>query len=181
MHELIKGARERAGLTQDPVARALHMSTSNYRRYENGDLQLTTEIVVKLSQILDCPTLTMVWCRKGCDIGRLYCFDILNNVDLNPTAILAKYRQEEREAHEALDVMLEIVLNKKGADDCTDKELHDLWHCALEMLDLEHVIETLKLRLWEFMNVGDLVAEHNRKCNERGYVDSKKPDLELVG
>ena len=180
MQELIKWARDRAGLTQDPVARALHMSTSNYRRYENGELSLNTELVVKLSKILSCPTLTMVWCRKGCDIGRLYCYEILNNVDLNPTAILAKYRQEEREAHEALDVMLEIVLNKKGAEDCTNKELHDLWHCALEVLDLEHVIETLKLRLLDFMNVADLVAEHNKKCREKRYYDPKQPELQIA-
>lgn len=181
MQELIKRARERAGLTQEPVARALHMSTSNYRRYENGELPLTTEIVVKLSKILNCPTLTMVWCRKGCDIGRLYCFDILNNVDLSPTAILSKYRQEEREAHAALDEMLDIVLNKRGAADCTDQELAKLWNAAQEMLDMEHVIETLKLRLWNFLNVRDLVHEHNRKCHQKGYVDMKKPDLVLAG
>lgn len=180
MQELIKGARERAGLTQDPVARALHMSTSNYRRYENGELPLNTEIVVKLSKILDCPTLTMVWCRKGCDIGRLYCYELLNNIDLSPMAILAKYRQEEREAHVALDEMLDIVLNKAGAADCTDDELRRLWLAALEMLDVEHVIETLKLRLWDFLNVADLVANHNRKVIERGYVDKHKPELQIA-
>ena len=181
MHELIKGARERIGLTQAMTARALHMSISNYQRYENGALPLNTELVVKLSRILCCPALTMVWCRKGCDIGRLYCFELLNNVDLNPTAILAKYRQEEREAHEALEAMLDIVLNKQGAADCTDEELRDLRHCALEMLDLGHVIETLKLRLWDFMDVTELVTEHNKKCADKFYYDPKKPDLQLAG
>lgn len=181
MQGLIKTAREKAGLTQETVARSVHMSTSNYRRYETGELPLSTEIVAKLSRILGCPTLTMVWCRSGCDIGRLYCYDILNNVNLNPTAILSKYRQEEREAHEALDLMLNIVINKIRAEDCTEMEMHDLWHCALEMLDLEHVIQTLKLRLWDFCNVADLVAAHNRKCVEKRYVDTKKPALQLAG
>lgn len=181
MHELIKGARERVGLTQAMVARALHMSISNYQRYENDALPLNTELVVKLSKILDCPTLTMVWCRKGCDIGMLYCYEILNNVDLSPMAILTKYRQEEREAHEALENMALLFLNKKGAADCSDTELRELYHWSLEMLDLEHVIETLKLRLWDFLDVAELILEHNRKCLDKHYVDTKKPDLVLAG
>jgi transcriptional regulator with XRE-family HTH domain len=181
MHELIKGARERAGLTQATVARAVHMSISNYQRYENGVLPLNTDLVVKLSRILNRPTLTMVWCRKGCDIGRLYCFEILNNVDLNPTAILTKYRQEEREAHEALENMALLFLNKKGAADCTDAELRELYHWALEMLDIEHVVETLKMRLWDFMDVEELVRDHNRKVVDKHYYDPKKPDLQLAG
>ena len=181
MPEIIKGARERIEKTQYTVAKELHMSLSNYRRYETGELPLNTELVVKLSKILNCPTLTAIWCRKGCAIGHVFCFEILNNVDLSPTAILAKYRQEEREAHEALDTMLEIILNKQGAEDCSDEELARLWMAALEMLDLEHVIETLKLRLWDFMDVGELVAEHNRKCKEKRYYDPKKPDLVMAG
>lgn len=180
MHELIKGSRERAGLTQERVARALHMSTSNYRRYENGDLPLTTEIVVRLSKLLNAPGLTMVWCRKGCDIGRQHCFELLNNVDLSPVAVLAKYRQEEREAHEALDTMLETVLNKRGAADCTDEELRRLRDAAQEFLDVEHVVETLKLRLWAFLDVQKLVEEHNRKMLDKRYYDPKKSAL-LVG
>lgn len=180
MRELIKGVRERAGLTQEAVARALHMSTSNYRRYENGDLPLTTVIVVKLSRLLNAPELTMVWCRKGCDIGRQHCFEILNNVDLSPVAVLTKYRQEEQEAHEALSVMLETVLNKRGAADCTDEEMRRLRQATQEFLDVEHVVETLKLRLCAFLDVQKLVQEHNRKCRARGYYDPKKPDLQIA-
>ena len=180
MQELIKGARERAGLTQEPVARALHMSLSNYRRYENGELPLNTEIVVKLSKILNCSTLTMVWCRKGCDIGRIHCYEILNNVDYNPLAILTKYRQENGEFNSVLDRMAGILLNKRGAEDCTDEELAFLWEATQEMLDEEHTIETMKLALEPFLDMQEAVREHNRKCLERGYVDRKKSELQIA-
>ena len=47
------------------------------------------------------------------------------------------------------------------------------------MLDLEHVIETLKLRLWDFMDISELVKDHNQKCLENRYVDEKRPGLIL--
>lgn len=181
MREIIEAAMGKAGITQMDLANRIHKSRSATQRLIYGMQPMTPDDAMNLADAIECPTLTMVYCRQGCVIGKKYGFDLLNNVDLNPTAILAKYRQEEREAHEALDVMLGIVINKKGVADCTDIELSDLWHCALEMLDLEHVIETLKLRLWDFLNVEDLIAEHNKKCRQRGYVDPKKLELVLAG
>jgi len=70
---------------------------------------------------------------------------------------------------------------KQGAQDCTEAELKELHRCAHEMLDVEHVIETLKLRLWDFLDVSELVRDHNLKCLEKHYVDKEKPELQLAG
>jgi len=96
-------------------------------------------------------------------------------------AILAKYRQEEREANEALERLAGLMLNKRSGRDCTETELKEIWRWSLEMLDLEHVIETLKLRLWDFLDVAALIREHNLKCLDMRYVDTKKPELHLAG
>lgn len=181
MRETIEAALTKAGITQKQLASRIHRSRSQTQRLIYGHQSMTPEEANAISRAAHCPGINKVYCRKLCAIGKRYHFDILNNVDLSMTAILTKYRQEEREAHEALEVMLDIVLNKNRAEDCTDQELRDLWHCALEMLDLKHVITMLELRLEDFMDVAALVAEHNRKCMDKHYVDTKKPDLVLVG
>ncbi|UNC91656.1 helix-turn-helix domain-containing protein [Candidatus Contubernalis alkaliaceticus] len=177
MRDLIEAARYRKKVPQRYVAKKLHMSLSSYQRLITDEENMTPEDALQLSDILDCPTLTMVYCRKQCVIGHRYCYDVLNNVDLSPTAILTKYRMEEREAAEALEVLAELFLNKRDKGDCTEGELTQIGKWAQELLDLEHVIETLKLRLWDFLDVGQLVKEHNQKCFEKRYVDSRKPEL----
>ncbi len=181
MQELIQKARKAAGLTQEQVAKKMFMAKRAYQALEYGEKDMTPDEALKLSMVFNCPALTMVYCRKKCAVGRRYCYDVLNNVDLNPMAILAKYRQEEREANEALERLAELMLNKRCEKDCTDAELQEIWRWSLEMLDLEHVIETLKLRLWDFLDVAALVREHNLKCLEMRYVDTRKPELDLAG
>lgn len=182
MNNLIEDARKRAGLTQEQARRLLFLGTvRQYQRLKDGEISITPEMAVRIADAFNCPTLTMVYCRQNCEIGRRYAFDILNNVDLSPMAILAKYRQEEREANEALEKLADLMLNKHSKNDCSELELKELWRWSLEMLDVEHVIETLKLRLWDFLDVAALVRNHNLKCLEKRYVDEKKPELSLAG
>jgi len=179
MKEIIRQARKKAGFTQEQAAKKMFMGLRQYQRLEYGEQEMSPEEAVRLAKILNCHALTMVYCRKHCAVGQRYCYDVLNNVDLSPIAILAKMRQEKQEAAEALEKMAEIMLNKRSADDCSELELQELWRWSLEMLDVEHVIETLKMRLWGFLDVAALVREHNLKCLERRYVDEKKPGLIL--
>jgi transcriptional regulator with XRE-family HTH domain len=178
---MYKQARKQAGLSIEEAAFRLHIGTRTLCKYEAGETLPAPEVALAMGQLYRAPALTMLYCRKECAIGRAYCYNLLNNVDLSPIAILSKYRQEEREAHEALERMTELMLNKRGRDDCTEAELRELYRWALEMLDLEHVIETLKLRLWDFLDVRQLMAEHNRKCEEKRYYDPRQPELKLAG
>jgi len=181
MKEIIQQARKRAGLTQEQAAKKMFMGLRQYQRLEYGEQEMTPEEVLRLSKILNCPQLTIVYCKKNCAIGRRYCYSILNNVDLNPTAILTKYRQEAKEAAEALDNLAELMLNKRDKNDCTEEELKQIWRWALEMLDEEHVIETFKMELWKFIDVAALIREHELKCLEKRYYDPRQPDLQLAG
>ena len=98
MKEIIQQARKKASLTQEQTARQMFMATRQYQRLEYGEQEMTPEQVVRLAEIFNCHALTMVYCRTHCAVGQRYCYDVLNNVDLSPAAILTKYRQEEREA-----------------------------------------------------------------------------------
>lgn len=181
MQEIIQKARKRGGLTQEQAAKKMFMTKRSYQAIEYEEREMSPEEVLRLSKVLNCPQLTMVYCKKKCAIGRRYCYSVLNNVDLSPVAILTKYRQESGEALEALDKLAEIMLNKRDKNDCTKEELKQIWRWALEMLDEEHVIETFKMQLWKFIDVTALIREHEIKCLEKRYVDEKKPELQLAG
>ena len=181
MREIIESARTRMKFPQKYVAGKMFLSIRQYQRLVNGEKTMSPEDALRLADILQCQPITMVYCRKKCPIGQRYCYDLLNNVDLSPMAILSKYRIEEKEASIALDALVELFINKAGKDDCKEEELCQIRKWALELLDLEHVIETLKMRLWDFVNVEELIREHNLKCLEKRYVDTQKPELHLAG
>lgn len=180
MHKAIATARRAAGLTQAEVAKQIHISLRLYQGIEYGE-QLTPDLVLRLSRILEAPGITMAYCRGNCPIGQVNCYEPLNCVDLSPIAILAKYRQEEKEASLAVDDLFNLLLNKTSSADCTQSELVEIKERAREMLDVEHVITLLKLRLWQFLNVAELMQEHHDKCLQRGYHDTRKPALIKAG
>lgn len=180
MKELIQQARAKAKLTQEEVARRLYIAKRQYQNYEYG-APIPHDLAVRLGDILECPAIPLSLCRLQCPVGKKFSYVILNNVDISLMAILMKYRQEEAEAHGAIEHMAEIMLNKRGAEDCTPEELQELKKCMHEALDLEHVIEVLKLQAEPFLSIAELVKEHNRKCGERRYVDPQRPEILLAG
>lgn len=169
MQTTILSARRKLGITQAELAGRMHMSLRSYQLLETGQQALSADRALRLARILNTPGLTMIYCREGCPIGRAYGYELLNNVDLSPMAILAKYRQEAREADSALELLSDLMLNKRTAQDYNDAEMAEISRQAHELLDLEHVIETLKVQLWNYLDVGELVREHNQKCHDRHY------------
>jgi transcriptional regulator with XRE-family HTH domain len=174
---MYREARNHAGLSIERAAEAIHCAPRTLCKYEARETRPSPEIALTMGRAYNAPALTMLYCRRECAIGQAYCYDVLNNVDLSPTGILTKYRHEAKEAHEALEQLTILLLNKHGKTDCTDAELKEIWQWSLEMLDLEHVIETLKLRLCDFLDVAALIEEHNDKCQKKKYVCMKKSDV----
>lgn len=177
--ETVNAQIKKIGKTQEGVANEMGMSRSTLLRYLTGETRMTDEIASDLSVVIEMPEFTMFFCVAGCKIGRQYCYPLLNNVNLDPVATLTKYRQEAKEFANVMDEMADLLLNKSGADDCTAEEIAHIERMAHEMLDVEHVIETMKKELWRFVNVAGLIAEHNSKCEQKKYVDKKKPGLKI--
>ncbi len=51
MYERIRGLREDKDLNQTEVAKILNISQSTYSRYENGNLDVPTEVLIALSRL----------------------------------------------------------------------------------------------------------------------------------
>lgn len=176
MHSCIAAARKEAGYSQPELARKMHLSLRAYQYLEYGQRAMTPEQALQLARILNRPELTMVYCRQ-CPIGEATGYTLLNNVDLSPVSILAKYRKEAHEAHQAVEDLFDLLLNKAGAEDCSEGELAAIKRNAKELLDVEHVIRLLRVRLWRFVDMAELMREHHDKCLQRGYYCYRKPAL----
>jgi transcriptional regulator with XRE-family HTH domain len=170
MWPALKEARIKAGATVEALAVKVGYSARQLRRIETGDCSPAPLLAVQAARILNAPELTLFYCRKQCAIGQRYSYEILNNIDDSPVAGLTKLREEGQEVFNRLDRMMQVILNKRSREDLTPAEMTDLTEGALELADLEHTIEVIKLELGRFLDVADVVHKHNAKCCQRGYV-----------
>lgn len=167
--------RENKGLTRDNVAslladKGIVISTESLGCYERGVRDPSPNMVVEFAEIYQEPFLTQRYCKYNCAIGQAYSYEILDNVDLNLSNIALKLFEEHRESHEVLTEILVMITNKKSKKDFTDIELQNLKKNVHELLDTEHTIEIFKIALNRFIDMKEMIAEHNEKCRQRGYV-----------
>lgn len=170
--------RESKGLTRDNVAslladKGIGISTESLGCYERGVRDPSPNMVVEFAEIYQEPFLTQRFCKHNCAIGQAYSYEILDNVDLNISNIALKLLEEHRESHEVLTEILVMITNKKSKKDFTDIELKNLKKNVHELLDTEHTIEIFKIALNKFIDMKEMIAEHNEKCRQRGYVKGR--------
>lgn len=171
--------RENSRLTRNDVAsiladKEIEISTESLGCYERGVRDPSPSMVVELAEIYKEPFLTQRYCKYNCAIGQAYSYEILDNVDMNLSNIALKLLEEHRESNEVLTEILILITNKKSANDFTSMELENLKKNVHELLDTEHTIEIFKIALNKFIDMKDMVAEHNEKCRQRGYVRRNK-------
>lgn len=54
--DILKKKRKEKNLTQEEIAKLLHISRGAYAQYEVGKNTPTTEVVLKLAELYDCST-----------------------------------------------------------------------------------------------------------------------------
>lgn len=167
--------RERLNLTRNDVAsllanKEISLSIESLGCYERGIRDPSPGMVVELAEIYQEPFLTQRYCKYNCAIGQAYSYEILDNIDLNISNIALKLLEEHRESHDVLAETLILITNKKSKEDFTQKEVEKLKFNVHELLDTEHTIEIFKIALNKFIDMKEMIAEHNEKCRERGYI-----------
>lgn len=181
---MYRNAREVIGLSRDEAAFRLHIGTRTLAYYEAMERIPAPDVVLQMCRVYRQPDLTIRYCKKHCPIGQTYSYEILNNIDMNLTAVIMKLTIELKEAVRATEILQELVINKKSKADFTREEWDRFTVAVLEFFDVEHNIEIMKLALEELTEEVDLIPElvkqHNQKCLDRGYVRKEKAP-ELVG
>ncbi|MBC8590647.1 helix-turn-helix domain-containing protein [Wansuia hejianensis] len=167
--------RENKGLTRNDVAnllvdKGIEISTESLGCYERGVRAPSPEMVVELSNIYKEPFLTQRYCKYNCAIGQAYSYEILKGVDMNLSNVALKLLEEHRESHDVLEETLMLITNKRNKEDFTETEIQRLKSNIHELLDTEHTIEIFKIALNKFIDMKEMIYEHNQKCRERGYV-----------
>ena len=170
--------RERMGFTRNDVAsllmeREVEISTESLGCYERGVRDPSPGMVVELAQIYQEPFLTQRYCKYNCAIGKAYSYEILDGVDLNLSNVALKLLEEHRESHDVLTETLTLITNKRSKLDFTEEEISKLKINVHELLDTEHTIEIFKIALNKFIDMKEMIAEHNQKCIDRRYVKDK--------
>lgn len=167
--------RERMGFTRNDVAsllmeREVEISTESLGCYERGVRDPSPGMVVELAQIYQEPFLTQRYCKHNCAIGKAYSYEILDNIDLNLSNVALKLLEEHRESHDVLAETLMLITNKRSKLDFSEGEISKLKSNVHELLDTEHTIEIFKIALNKFIDMKEMISEHNDKCIKRGYV-----------
>lgn len=163
--------------------RGVDISSESLGCYERGVREPSASMVVELSEIYQEPFMTQRYCKYNCAIGAAYSYEILDNLDLkNVSNSALKLLEEHRESQEVLLDILSAIVNKESPDDFSDIEKERLKEYVHQLLDTEHSIEIFKISMSKFLDMKELIREHNEKCIQRGYAKRKKPsELSLQG
>lgn len=176
---MYREARGKAGLSRDEAAFRLHIGTRTLAYYEAQERMPGPDVVLEMSREYRNPDLTLRYCRECCPIGQAYSYETLNNIDASLPAVVLKLISELREAIEAADVLLELVVNRRSKADFTPEEWQRFITAVQEFLDVEHNIEILKIALEgltaEQTLIPELIQQHNEKCRAHGYIKEKRP------
>lgn len=166
-------ARKALRMSREEAAAALHIGTKTLANYEDGKSIPPPEVVLEMSRLYGKPLLPHRYCRENCAIGKAYDYDILDNVNLDIANVLLKLVCELEEGRAVQDKLMALVVNKKDRRDFTDAEWREFVRCLQEYLDIEHTIEMLRYAISGWCDSEELIAAHNRKCRDRGYVIGK--------
>lgn len=176
---MYRDARERVGISRDEAAFKLHIGTRTLAYYEAQERLPGPDVVLEMCREYNQPDLTIRYCRECCPIGQVYSYDSLNNIDMSLPAVILKLISELKEAMSAVDVLLELTVNKRTKADFTEAEWSQFIGAVQEFLDVEHNIEVLKIAIEgltaEQTLVPKLIAQHNQKCRDHGYIKEKRP------
>lgn len=136
----IKQERERRGLSQEQLARILHIDRSTISRIETGTQLAAHDLLEKIVDALRSPQLRLE--LFGVAIPGMY----LNNVDYHPLTEQHVVIQEMKEAIEELEKL--NLINKIAPEDLTEEEKENMLHKV--MMELQDVNACVQLTMMSY-------------------------------
>lgn len=173
--------RHARGLSRNDVAllladRYMKIGSESLGCYERGVRDPSPDVLIELAEIYKEPFMTQKYCKYKCTIGKAYSYEILDGLNLdNISNIALKLLEEHRESQNVLNDVLGLIVNKESSKDFTEVERDKLKEYVHELLDTEHTIEIFKIALNKFLDMKEVIREHNEKCIDKGYTNKKSP------
>ncbi|WP_205739201.1 helix-turn-helix transcriptional regulator [Halocella sp. SP3-1] len=162
---LIRQERERRGLSQEQLARTLHIDRSTISRIETGTQIATHDLLEEIISALRSPRL-----RLEILGGAIPCIH-LNNVDYHPLAVQQTAIKEMKEAIEELESL--NLINKIGPEDLSPEEQENLLHkTMIELQDVNICMDLILMALAERYDIdlNELYKLSEQKMKEKGHL-----------
>src|SRR3712207_2508329 len=109
---MYKSARKKKELSIEEAAYKLHIANRTLSNYENYQTLPPPEVVLEMNRVYNNPNMTLIYCKRYCPIGKVFNYEILNNVNLSLESVLMSLEQELKEAEEALPRLIKIIRNR---------------------------------------------------------------------
>lgn len=98
--EAIRNARQARGITQDDLARVLHVGRTTISRYEQGRRPVPAEALTRISLFLQTPVHKLLPDAFGLDSAMVHVVDILQERPGLVSAVLTLLQHEQRADNE---------------------------------------------------------------------------------
>lgn len=173
MHSMYRAAREAAGLSRDAAAPRLFTCHRSLIHYEDGSRVPAAEVVERMADVYQCPELMHAYCHDVCGIGQKLRHAYLDGANLDLASVLLKLGEELAEAQRAVPRLQALAVNRRSRAQFQPAEWAEFTRLVGEIQDVAHVFDALAIALGRLFGVSavyELVAAHNGKLRQRGYV-----------
>jgi transcriptional regulator with XRE-family HTH domain len=183
---MYKECRKNSGKTIDGAAEDLFVAPRTLAKYESGELTPSPTTVMAMAKAYNQPDMVQRYCRVHCAIGQKMGYEVLDNMDKSLPSVVLQLTCEVKTAGLALDHLMPLVIGKISRSDFRSQDFSaDEWKefsdSIQAFLDVEHGVAVLRESLAKLIDVSQIVAQHNQKCRDRGYVKKENDRLQAVG
>lgn len=177
---MYRPARENRDIGRDAAAFGLHIGSRTLSDYETGKTTPPPDVVLGMSRLYHNPQMVPKYCHEFCAIGQALGYEDLNAIDTNPSAVLSKLTTKIEDSETEIKFLSRLMVNKRSRDDFTTDEWLALSGSVQNLFDIEHNIAIFRMIVLGMLDIEEtahLVAAHNQKCRDRGYVRKEERPL----
>ena len=157
---MYKAARNKAGLSAEAASFRLHIGRRTLINYEGGSSTIPPEVVLKMAEEYEQPSLCAKHCSKNCPIGQKFAQDV-EEKELEVAVLrLLKNHTDVR--------LIRDRLTEIAEDGIIDsEEMPDFENIMEELLGLERSIMAMKLLAAKVLPLDKMIQREKEKTSKR--------------
>jgi transcriptional regulator with XRE-family HTH domain len=154
---MFRVARNAACLSREEAAQRLYIGSRTLADYESGRTIAPPDVVMRMSEVYQEPTLPADYCAKVCPIGQV----LAHSIDRSEFAVtVLRVLKEFADVERLKDQLIQIAADGR----ICEKEVADFKEIMKEMIELERWIVELKyFAMRHGIDVEDIMPEKDKK------------------
>jgi len=173
LSQILREKRIACGVSQEQLAKALHVSSSAVSNYERGARDMPEDLLDRAINTLNSPRMRILKCTE-CRAGMFSGLPLLDLTDTHPVVTRDKLVEELEEA--AASVGSLQLINKTGPNKLSEDDKEQIREALEQVLDCIPGIALYISSLTVHYNIDIDVAREQakKKYFDRGYWSAKK-------